>query len=453
MSNVHQRCEICQEGFANLTRLQIHYLQDAKHPVCCGLGFVDIAARNRHISESGLHPRCTDPSCGRSFIDQQALAQHLNSNHGQVYSVGSSSSATLTAPSMTRVRCQYCDATFVHQSALDMHQRAKQHYGPHSDMDTVEFKCFACNQKFSNSEVLKSHLSISLHTNCPICKVGFFNLSDLTVHFRKSMMHPTCRECNYGFLDSSAESQHRQPYTKHSRCSKCNHSFPSVCARLQHQCTALPSPAASKVDSNNVEQASEMKETSKTMRRCGGCAACFSDHESFGRHLQCGGCQTRFNDHGSFDLHLKRDSYCITCGRAFPSTCAEIQHTCKGRRSRETVGREANSIEAKQSSQEQKHNDTHSKIAYSTTSMLDAPIPILPQLSTPLAPRDANAPRLVNPMVLNEYLKSFANENGHKFEDKKVEVRGQSKENIRVRNPLVTIHLTTPPKQIYQSLV
>ncbi|KAJ5551877.1 hypothetical protein N7535_000177 [Penicillium sp. DV-2018c] len=107
--------------------------------------------------------------CGRSFIDQQALQQHIRDS-----------------PAHTSFRCEPCNRVFKSQEDLEKHLRD-------SPAHAKPFRCEPCNRVFKSQEDLEKHLRDSpAHTGpfyCTLCRRTFKSKDGLDQHAKFSTIH------------------------------------------------------------------------------------------------------------------------------------------------------------------------------------------------------------------------------------------------------------------------
>ena len=139
--------------------------------------------------------------CGRRFGELSALQSHQKAkNH---------------------CYCRHCDQFFAHPQSAEQHRSAL-----HS------FKCSDCNRNFVHPESLQQHHRSTGHCYCRDCDRSFVHPDALEQH-RSALHRFTCSDCDGTFLHLDALQRH-QKSTKHCYCAQCDRFFVNPEALDQH---------------------------------------------------------------------------------------------------------------------------------------------------------------------------------------------------------------------------
>ena len=142
--------------------------------------------------------------------------------------------------------CGHCGRQFSDLSALQLHQRAKNHcycrecdrFFAHADgaeqhrSALYSFKCFDCNRNFVCSDALQQHQKSTGHWYCSECDL-FFAHADTVEQHRLALHSFICSDCDRNFVHLDALQRH-QKSTKHCYCAQCDRLFVNPEALGQH---------------------------------------------------------------------------------------------------------------------------------------------------------------------------------------------------------------------------
>ncbi len=170
--------------------------------------------------------------------------------------------------------------------------------------------CGHCGRRFGDLSALQSHQRAKNHCYCRECD-RFFAHADGAQQHRSALHSFKCFDCNRNFVCSEALQQH-QKSTGHCYCRECERSFAHAAAVEQHR-LALHSFLCSDCDRNFV-RLEELQRHQKSMKHCY-CAQCdrlFVNPEALGQHLQSSIHATQF--------------HCCDCDRDFVNEQALHQH-------------------------------------------------------------------------------------------------------------------------------
>ena len=226
--------------------------------------------------------------------------------------------------------CGHCGHRFGELSALQSHQRAKNHcYCRECDRffahpDSAEqhrsalhsFRCSDCNRNFVRPDALQQHHKSTGHCYCRDCDRSFAHTDALEQH--RSALHSfTCSDCNRNFVRPDALQQHHKS-TGHCYCRDCDRSFAHTDALEQHR-SALHSFTCSDCDRDFL-RLDALQRHQKSTKHCY-CAQCdrfFVNPEALGQHLQssihathfhCCDCDRDFVDEQALHQHLQSKNH------------------------------------------------------------------------------------------------------------------------------------------------
>lgn len=226
--------------------------------------------------------------------------------------------------------CGHCGRRFGELSALESHQKAKNHcycrecdrFFPHPDSAEQHrsalhsFKCSDCNRNFVRPEALQQHQKSTGHCYCRECDRSFAHPDSAEQH--RSALHSfKCSDCNRNFVRPEALQQHHKS-TGHCYCRDCDRSFANADAVEQHR-SALHSFTCSECDRNFVRlDALQRHQQSTKHCYCGQCDRFFVNPEALGQHLQssihathfhCCDCDRDFVDEQALHQHLESKTH------------------------------------------------------------------------------------------------------------------------------------------------
>ena len=158
--------------------------------------------------------------------------------------------------------CGHCGRRFGDLSALESHQKAKNHcycrecnrFFAHADgaeqhrLALHSFKCFDCNRNFVRPEALQQHQMSTKHCYCAQCDRSFVNPEALGQHLQSSV-HATqfhCYDCDRDFVNEQALHQHLQSsiHATQFHCCDCDRDFVNEQALHQHLADKIHKPNA-----------------------------------------------------------------------------------------------------------------------------------------------------------------------------------------------------------------
>jgi uncharacterized Zn-finger protein len=189
------QCGSCGKKFVNSEALQNHIRVDHAHKYqcpSCYQGFSSSGALEEHRSISHPVPKvqasvCFPCSvCKQTFPSVGDLSRHIGAAHPQA----------LEAPVKKVYPCLSCNRTFSKMSKLTAHTDTAHPSGP---------VCAICRLQCPSQLVLDGHVA-AVHTtralyNCGVCNVAFASEEGLHHHYLQSPKdaHPKCIECGLGF--------------------------------------------------------------------------------------------------------------------------------------------------------------------------------------------------------------------------------------------------------------
>ncbi|XP_038651131.1 zinc finger protein 234-like isoform X1 [Scyliorhinus canicula] len=192
------RCDVCDKGFVNSTKLLRH-----------------------HVIHTGEKPfRCD--VCEKSFSQASNLRQHQQVHTGEKFT------------------CEVCDKSFSQASTLRKHQRI--HTGARPFSCKQPFTCEVCGKSFSQSSMLRVHQRT--HTGekpfrCKVCDKSFSVSSTLREHQRIHTGEKPfrCKVCDKSFSKLSNLRAHQRIHTgeKPFRCKVCDKSFSQLSHLRGHE--------------------------------------------------------------------------------------------------------------------------------------------------------------------------------------------------------------------------
>ncbi|KAJ5131384.1 uncharacterized protein N7515_007423 [Penicillium bovifimosum] len=138
--------------------------------------------------------------CARSFVDQQALQQHIRASPAHT----------------TSFRCVPCNRSYKSQADLEKHIRA-------SPAHAKSFRCELCNRSYKSQADLEKHIRDSpAHAKsfrCELCNRSYKSQADLESHIRDSPAHAEsfyCTLCRRTFKNKDGLDQHIKFSTIHN---------------------------------------------------------------------------------------------------------------------------------------------------------------------------------------------------------------------------------------------
>lgn len=171
--------------------------------------------------------------------------------------------------------------------------------------------CGHCGRRFGDASALQAHQRAKNHCYCRHCDQYFAHPNSAEQH--RSALHSfKCPDCNRNFVCAEARQQH-QKSTGHCYCSDCDRSFAHPDGAEQHL-SALHSFKCPDCDRNFVRfDALQRHQKSTKHCYCSECDRFFVNAEALGQHLQssihasqfhCCDCERDFVDEQALDQHL-----------------------------------------------------------------------------------------------------------------------------------------------------
>ncbi|KAI5635939.1 zinc-finger double domain-containing protein [Phthorimaea operculella] len=210
--------------------------------------------RNHH---SGERPSCDQ--CGKSFINKDSLAEHIQIHQGiKNYSCGTCGKRFRTRTQIKHHQlkhsdarehyCVECDTRFKSAHSLRQHlQKSVKHKDKHS----MKFACDRCDKRFDTQARLQHHISIHHEGirphRCEVCGATLATPGSLNKHLqsvhggRRPAPKHVCHQCgkafrcNPGSLNKHLQSVHggRRPAPKHV-CHQCGKAFRGKSVLVNH---------------------------------------------------------------------------------------------------------------------------------------------------------------------------------------------------------------------------
>jgi len=197
--------------------------------------------------------------------------------------------------------CDHCGKVFALSLSLRMHIR--EHSQESSTDSSQSYKCYTCNQTFTNSSDLLTHMTShssekSLH--CDQCDKTFTHCTQLTAHARQHVGGPKnhrriqCEQCGKKFSTPWTLKEHMRTHTgdKPFKCNHCGKAFAHHSNMIRHTRT----------------------HTGERPFKCGFCGKAFSVHSNLTAHIpthtgvkqfKCTKCEKAFVHASSLHKHMK----------------------------------------------------------------------------------------------------------------------------------------------------
>ena len=326
ITNLHQKCEICNDTLPGRKDLVYHYLkfhvrkcavclqsfedvlQLAKHldeehdtitQACytCNLIFKGNKDKNEHIRESNCQEGYRCPKCGKDSKDFHTLQKHIHGVHSQT------------------VRCDQCDKTYRSEDLLNQHI-SQVHEG-----QAKKLICDICSKGFNRKYALDNHIKRihekKLNFKCDQCMKKFFREIELKQHVRYVHENVTdfqCDICGKGLISKPSLQEHLEGVhqkQKTFKCTDCEKIFYLASAlnthrRKIHGELKFPCKLCSKSFTTNAFLKHHVK----------------SFHEGIKRHF-CHQCNKGFYQNSNLTIHIKtvhqgiKEFKCLICTKEF----------------------------------------------------------------------------------------------------------------------------------------
>ncbi|XP_074543325.1 uncharacterized protein LOC141803261 [Halichoeres trimaculatus] len=187
-------CPVCEKSFSNRTYLLDHMRIHAGEKCSCSVCGKRLYtyALGRHMkthTDEPLQKPFSCAVCGKSFVQHQALGQHMLIHTGE-----------------KPFSCSVCGKSFTHNGNLKRHMTVHTGEKP--------FSCSICGKSFAQNGNLKQHMTV--HTgeklfSCSICGRSFTQSGTLKRHL---MVHSreeqhSCGVCHRTFAELSSLQRHK----------------------------------------------------------------------------------------------------------------------------------------------------------------------------------------------------------------------------------------------------
>lgn len=280
-------CRICQQDFKNSAAL-IQHLASKKHHKCksgCSQTFMTTSELSAHIrldhnAGSKVPPAaasiskvettiplmfpCQCGSCGKKFVNSEALQNHIRVDHAHKYQCpscyqGFSSSGALEehrsiSHPVPKVQasvcfpCSVCKQTFPSVGDLSRHIGAAHPQALEAPVKKV-YPCLSCNRTFSKMSKLTAHTDTA-HPSGPVCAICRLQCpSQLVLDGHVAAVHTTralynCGVCNVAFASEEGLHHHylQSPKDAHPKCIECGLGFENDAVYATHRQTSHPEP-------------------------------------------------------------------------------------------------------------------------------------------------------------------------------------------------------------------